>query len=88
MRQSKRSVKKILIFLLAFGVCFSTVACGNNKEVGTASSDSENVLKIQIDNVVSTLDSQLAIDGTSFEIIANFTDGLYQMDADGNPIPA
>ena len=29
-----------------------------------------------------------ATDGTSFEVIADFTDGLMQMDADGQPVPA
>ncbi len=33
---------------------------------------------------VESLDPQVATDGTSFEVIANFTDGLKQMNADGS----
>ena len=37
---------------------------------------------------VESLDPQLATDGTSFEVIADYTDGLMQMDADGAAVPA
>ena len=37
---------------------------------------------------VESLDPQVATDGTSFEVIANYTDGLTQMDADGAAVPA
>lgn len=33
-------------------------------------------------------DPQVATDGTSFEVIADYTDGLMQMDADGAAVPA
>lgn len=35
-----------------------------------------------------SLDPQQATDGTSFEVIADYTDGLMQMDADGQAVPA
>jgi oligopeptide transport system substrate-binding protein len=37
---------------------------------------------------VASLDPQVATDGTSFEVIANFTDGLMQMDESGKAVPA
>ena len=37
---------------------------------------------------MESLDPQQATDGTSFEVIACFTDGLMQMDHDGNPVNA
>ena len=46
------------------------------------------VLKVHIETEVQSLDPQIATDGTSFEVIADFTDGLYQMDASGMPVPA
>ena len=45
-------------------------------------------LNVMIETPVESLDPQLAQDGTSLEVIANFTDGLTQPDADGNTIPA
>ena len=45
-------------------------------------------LNVMIETPVESLDPQIAQDGTSLEVIANFTDGLTQPDADGNTIPA
>ncbi len=45
-------------------------------------------LNIMLETPVESLDPQIATDGTSFEVIADYTDGLMQMDADGLPIPA
>ena len=41
-----------------------------------------------LETEVQSLDPQVATDGTSFEVIADYTDGLMQMDADGAAIPA
>jgi len=53
-----------------------------------ALAEDDNVLRVQIETEVQSLDPQVATDGTSFEVIANFTDGLYQMDAAGAAVPA
>lgn len=45
-------------------------------------------LNVMIETPVESLDPQQAQDGTSLEVIANFTDGLTQMDADGKTIEA
>lgn len=47
-----------------------------------------NVLNIMIEVEVESLDPQEATDGTSFEVLADYTDGLTQMDADGAAVPA
>ena len=41
-----------------------------------------------LETPVESLDPQQATDGTSFEVIADYTDGLMQMDADGQAVPA
>ena len=53
-----------------------------------AAAEGEKVLKVHIETEVQSLDPQVATDGTSFEVIADFTDGLYQMDAAGASVPA
>ena len=41
-----------------------------------------------LETPVQSLDPQQATDGTSFEVIADYTDGLMQMDSDGQAVPA
>ncbi|MCD7835977.1 MAG: peptide ABC transporter substrate-binding protein [Lachnospiraceae bacterium] len=53
---------------------------------GAASGSSE--MNVMIETPVESLDPQQATDGTSFEVIANYTDGLMQMDADGQAVNA
>lgn len=52
---------------------------------GEASAEDLNVM---IETGVQSLDPQQATDGTSFEVIANYTDGLMQMDKDGKAVNA
>lgn len=58
---------------------------GSNGSGTTAGSSDLNVM---LETPVESLDPQQATDGTSFEVIANFTDGLMQMDADGQAVNA
>lgn len=44
-----------------------------------------NVLNVQFDVEVASLDPQIATDGTSFEVLADTTEGLYTIDASGLP---
>lgn len=55
-------------------------------EATTTASGSD--LNIMLETPVESLDPQQATDGTSFEVIADYTDGLMQMDADGQAVPA
>ena len=57
-------------------------------DTAAAASDGDMVLNVMVEVEVESLDPQVATDGTSFEVIANYTDGLTQMDADGTAIPA
>lgn len=48
----------------------------------------EQVLNVQLNVEVASMDPQIATDGTSFEVIANTIEGLYQTDSDGQAVPA
>ena len=76
--------------LTACGGSSSTAASGSTASSGAAASGSAEggVLNIMLETEVQSLDPQLATDGTSFEVIADFTDGLMQMDAEGAAVPA
>lgn len=90
-----KSIKKLLSLAVAMSLTFSLVACGggsktsgNNGSGSEASETSGGTLKVQFDVEVASMDPQIATDGTSFEVIAAVTEGLYSVDADGNPILA
>ena len=58
---------------------------GSNTDSGAAAG---KVLKVHFDVEVASMDPQIATDGTSFEVIAAVTEGLYSIDAAGTPILA
>ena len=66
-------------------------ACGGSGDSGNAgggaTGDGKSLGVMLYTNVMS-LDTDLATDGDSFEVIADCIDGLFQMDADGAAIPA
>lgn len=55
---------------------------------GMAASAEERYLGVMLSTNIMSLDTNLATDGESFEVIADCVDGLMQMDADGAAIPA
>lgn len=61
---------------------------GSSAAASGASSGSTSDLNVMLETEVESLDPQIATDGTSFEVIADFTDGLMQMDASGKAVPA
>ena len=79
-----------VLALTACGGSSSSVAASSAS--GTASSAAGTAqggtLNIMLETEVQSLDPQVATDGTSFEVIADYTDGLMQMDADGAAVPA
>lgn len=79
-----KKIKKILSLAMSTSIVFGLVACGGQ----TSSGGSNNVLKVQLDVEVASMDPQIATDGTSFEVLAAVTEGLYSVDADGKPILA
>lgn len=76
--------KKAVSILTASALVLGTVSFGTTVYAETGTSD----LNIMLETPVESLDPQQATDGTSFEVIADYTDGLMQMDADGQAVPA
>ncbi|MCI7791488.1 MAG: peptide ABC transporter substrate-binding protein [Lachnospiraceae bacterium] len=66
----------------------TTEASATTEAEGTAATAGTSDLNIMLETPVESLDPQQATDGTSFEVIADYTDGLMQMDADGKAVPA
>ncbi len=87
-------MKKIIAFLLVAVMVLSFAACsgGNSKPAdnkdGSAAAASGGTMSIMLGTNVMSLDTDLATDGDSFEVIADCIDGLMQMDTDGAAIPA
>jgi len=86
-------------FLGASGATLSSLflaACGGGSGSGDTGSgdtsapaaDAGKGIGVMLYTNVMSLDTDLATDGDSFEVIADCIDGLMQMDADGAAIPA
>lgn len=60
----------------------------STESTGAETNAGVSALNIMLETPVESLDPQQATDGTSFEVIANYTDGLMQMDADGKAVEA
>ncbi len=63
-------------------------ACGGTGGTGGAAAANGKNLGVMLYTNVMSLDTNLATDGDSFEVIADCIDGLMQMDADGAAQPA
>lgn len=96
----KKTIKRLLTFGLVVSMIGALTACGGSGTKtggdGAATTPESTVeetaadgnLNVHIDVEVASMDPQIATDGTSFEVIAAITDGLYALDADGNPVEA
>lgn len=86
--------RRIIAFVLAATMVVGMVGCGSkengttNSASGTSTASASSDLNVMIETPVESLDPQQATDGTSFEVIADYTDGLMQMDSEGNPVNA
>lgn len=92
----KQAVSLLLVSAMAVGLA----ACGASSKDRAASAGATTTaanggsasgtsdLNVMLETPVEALDPQQAVDGTSFEVIADYTDGLYQMDKDGEAVPA
>ena len=78
-------MKKTISMLLAALMLFSLAACGGDKpgasNAPNQGGDSGKYLNVMLGTNVMSLDTNLATDGDSFEVIADCIDGLTQMDA-------
>ena len=95
-----KRITKLIALMLAVLMMFSLVACGkdSNKDTTENVSTEENedatapaggkILNVHFDVEVASMDPQIATDGTSFEVLAAVTEGLYSVDATGAPIDA
>ncbi len=76
-----KKVTKCLAVILTVAMALGLTACGSKASSG-------NVVSAMLSTNVMSLDTNLATDGDSFEVIADCIDGLTQMDADGAAVPA
>lgn len=74
-------MKKILMLTLLLLAALVT-GCGENNAA------QDDTLKVMLGSNIVSLDSAQATDLASFEVIADCTDGLMQLDANGKAIPA
>ena len=73
--------KKVLCTVLSAAMILSMAAV-------PAMAEGDNTLNVMLHTNVMSLDTNLATDGDSFEVIADCIDGLMQMDADGAAVNA
>jgi len=89
-----KKISKIMAILLVLVMTLSLTACGGNSKKDDSAKDNSGtkavskILNVQFDVEVASLDPQIATDGTSFEVLAATTEGLYSVDAAGTPILA
>ena len=94
-----KKIKKFIPYLLILALLFSLTACGGKKADTTSEgdntadgtkeeTDSNNILNVHFDVEIASMDPQIATDGTSFEALANVTEGLYTVDKAGTPVLA
>ena len=96
----KKQWKQAVSWLLVSAMSIGLAACGASSKDkaaseggttavanGSAASGTSD-LNVMLETPVEALDPQQAVDGTSFEVIADYTDGLYQMDKNGEAVPA
>lgn len=86
-----KNCMKSMLIAVAAAALLPLASCGSKKDTSSAASPAANggkTLNVMVEVEVQSLDPQQATDGTSFEVIADFTDGLKQMNADGSTADA
>lgn len=77
------NLKKAVQWLVALALLLAVVA-----PVASVSAQDENVLRVQTEVEIASLDPNIATDGTSMEAIAAIQEGLMTRDAEGNYVEA
>src|SRR5699024_8776026 len=68
--------------------CGGTAADSTESNASSGTTEaSDNILDVQFDVEVASLDPQIGTDGASFQVVASMMEGLYQLDPDGNAVP-
>ena len=101
MKKAKKAVAFALAAAMVVGLVgcggsgstSTTAAAGESSAESTAAESgsaaaSGDDLNVMLETPVQSLDPEQATDGTAFEVIADYTDGLMQMDSDGQAVPA
>lgn len=83
-----KNIKKILSLVATLTISVSLIACGGKSTSTPDAAGSGKTLKVHLDVEVASMDPQIATDGTSFEVMAAVTEGLYSVDEAGSPILA
>ena len=73
-----KRAKSLIALVLALVMCVALFGCGSKTTTTTTTSDTATggTINIHIETAVESMDPQEATDGTSFEVIADITDGL------------
>ena len=79
-RKDESTMKKLIALLLAVTMLLSCLS--------VAALADDSYVSVMLSTNVMSLDTNLATDGESFEVIADCIDGLMQMDESGAAIPA
>jgi oligopeptide transport system substrate-binding protein len=86
---SRRDFLKMSGTGLAGAALLGTAACGIFEQSGgTGRGGGGNALNVNFGAEIRYLDSALATDEVSFEILVNTMEGLYRLDQDQKPVPA
>lgn len=80
-------MKRLKYLLVGMATAALLTACGTSKENTQTVNSQSNILNVATDIELSSMDTGVATDGYSFDAIAAVIEGLYQLDADGNPVP-
>lgn len=98
-----KKIKQLLSLVLVSALSLGLISCGNgstssgntssvdstqSESTDGATGQSADSLKVHIDVEVASMDPQIATDGTSFEVLAAVTEGLFSVDDAGSPIKA
>ena len=98
-----KKIKELLSLVLVSALSLGLISCGNgstssgntssgdptqSESTDGATGQGADSLKVHIDVEVASMDPQIATDGTSFEVLAAVTEGLFSVDDAGSPIKA